>query len=64
MSDTDQPDNAADDAGLTKKKKPRSEAQIATFEKMRAAKAAKRDAAEPAPIPDKERERRRGTTAA
>jgi hypothetical protein len=57
MSDTDQPDNAADDAGLTKQKKPRSEAQIATFEKMRAAKAAKRAAAEPAPIPDKERKK-------
>jgi hypothetical protein len=57
MSDTDQPDNAADDAGLTKQKKPRSEAQIATFEKMRAAKASKRAAAEPAPIPDKERKK-------
>ena len=57
MSDTDQPDNAADDAGLTKQKKPRSEAQKAAFEKARAAQAAKRAAAEPSPIPDKERKK-------
>lgn len=43
MSDTDQPDNAADDAGLTKQKKPRSDAQKAAFEKARTAQAAKRE---------------------
>jgi hypothetical protein len=57
MSDTEQTENAADDAVLTKTKKPRSEAQIAAFEKARAANAAKRAAAEPAPIPDKERKK-------
>lgn len=63
MSDNnDQTEDGADDAVLTKQKKPRSEAQIAAFEKARAAQAAKRDekaaaASGRAPDPDKERKK-------
>lgn len=63
MSDNnDQTEDAADDAVLTKQKKPRSEAQIAAFEKARAAQAAKREekavaASGRAPDPDKERKK-------
>jgi hypothetical protein len=60
--DNDQTENGADDAVLTKQKKPRSEAQIAAFEKARAVQAAKRDekasaASGRAPDPDKERKK-------
>jgi len=62
MSNKNESDDAADDAGLTKQKKPRSEAQIAAFEKARAIQAAKRDerqtaATGRAPDPDKERKK-------
>lgn len=58
----DQTEDAADDAGLTKQKKPRSDAQIAAFEKARAVQAAKREekavaASGRAPDPDKERKK-------
>ena len=43
MSDTEQTENAANDNVLTKQKKPRSPAQIAAFEKARAAQKDKRD---------------------
>lgn len=61
-NDKDQTEDAADDAGLTKQKKPRSDAQIAAFEKARAVQAAKRDekataASGRAPDPDKERKK-------
>ena len=60
--DNEQTENGADDAVLTKQKKPRSEAQIAAFEKARAVQAAKRDekasaASGRAPDPDKERKK-------
>jgi hypothetical protein len=60
--DNEQTENRADGAGLTKQKKPRSEAQIAAFEKARAVQAAKRDekasaASGRAPDPDKERKK-------
>ena len=60
--DNEQTENGADGAGLTKQKKPRSEAQIAAFEKARAVQAAKRDekasaASGRAPDPDKERKK-------
>lgn len=61
MSKNDDTDYGADDAVLTKQKKPRSEAQIAAFEKARAVKDAKRDerltATGQAPDPDKERKK-------
>jgi hypothetical protein len=60
MSDNEHTENAADDTVLTKTKKPRSEAQIAAFEKARAAQAAKleekRSGRAPAD-PDKERKK-------
>ena len=63
MSNKNETDDAADDdVVLTKTKKPRSEAQIAAFEKARAIQAAKRDerqtaATGRAPDPDKERKK-------
>ena len=63
MSNKNETDDAAgDDAVLTKTKKPRSEAQIAAFEKARAVQVAKRDerqaaATGRAPDPDKERKK-------
>jgi len=58
----DQTEDGADDAVLTKQKKPRSDAQIAAFEKARAVQAAKREeksvaASGRAPDPDKERKK-------
>jgi hypothetical protein len=59
---SDDNDQTEDAAVLTKQKKPRSDAQIAAFEKARAVQAAKRDekataASGRAPDPDKERKK-------
>ena len=61
-NNNDQTEDGADDTGLTKQKKPRSDAQIAAFEKARAVQAAKREeksvaASGRAPDPDKERKK-------
>jgi hypothetical protein len=62
MSDQDHTDNAADDALLTKQKKPRSDAQKAAFLKAQAVNAAKkveRDAAAAKGIIDPEKQRKK-----